>query len=54
GNLYLAQKGIAVLFEDARHETLTGFWREVLGLEDTQPGYRIATGEYAFHYHIGA
>jgi hypothetical protein len=54
GNLYLAQKGIAVLFEDARHDVLPGFWREVLGLEETQPGYRIATGEYVLHYHIDA
>jgi hypothetical protein len=54
GDLYLAQKGIAVLFEDARHDTLSGFWREVLGLQETQPGYRIAAGEYIFHYHIGA
>jgi len=54
GNLYVAQKGIAVLFEDARHDTLSGFWREVLGLEELQAGYRIATDEVIFHYHIGA
>jgi hypothetical protein len=54
GNLYAAQKGIAVLFEDARHETLSSFWREVLGLEEPQPGYRIITGEQIFHYQIGA
>ena len=54
GDLYLAQKGIAVLFEDDRHDALSGFWREVLGLEETQPGYRIATDEHIFHYHIGA
>ena len=54
GNLHVAQKGIAVLFEDARHDTLSGFWREVLGLEEPQPGYRIATDDYVFHYHIGA
>ena len=54
GNLYLAQKGIAVLFEDDRHGTLSGLWLEVLGLEEPQPGYRIATDEYLFHYHIGA
>ncbi len=53
GNLYLAQKGIAVLFEDARHEVLAPFWREVLGLERPQPGYRIVTDRYAFHYHLG-
>jgi hypothetical protein len=54
GNLYVAQEGIAVLFEDARHEALSGFWRELLGLEDPQPGYRIATDDYVFHYQIGA
>jgi len=54
GTLYVAQKGIAVLFEDARHDTLSGFWREVLGLEEVQPGYRIVTDEYIFHYQIGA
>jgi hypothetical protein len=54
GNLYLALKGIAVLFEDARHDILSAFWQELLGLEGTQPGYRIATGDYIFHYHIGA
>jgi hypothetical protein len=54
GNLYLAQQGIAVLFEDRRHETLTPFWRDVLGLDVSQPGYRIVTDRYAFHYHIGA
>jgi hypothetical protein len=53
GNLYLAQKGIAVLFEDQRHEVLSGFWQEVLGLDATQPGYRIVTDRYVFHYHIG-
>ncbi len=54
GTLYVAQKGIAVLFEDARPDTLSGFWREVLGLEEVQPGYRIVTDEYVFHYQIGA
>jgi hypothetical protein len=54
GNLYAAQKGIAVLFEDDRHEILSGFWREVLGLEEPQPGYRIVTDDYLFHYQIGA
>jgi hypothetical protein len=53
GNLYVAQKGIAVLFEDARHDALSGLWREVLGLGEPQPGYRIATDEVVFHYHIG-
>ena len=52
GNLYLAQMGIAVLFEDRRHELLSGFWQEVLGLDVTQPGYRIVTDDYVFHYHI--
>jgi hypothetical protein len=53
GNLYLAQKGIAVLFEDKRHETLSGFWQEVLGLSGLQPGYRIVAYQTAFHYHLG-
>ena len=53
GNLYVAQMGVMELFEDARHDTLSGFWREVLGLEEPQPGYRIATDDYIFHYHIG-
>ncbi|MEJ2737589.1 MAG: hypothetical protein P8189_29215, partial [Anaerolineae bacterium] len=53
GTLYLAQKGIAVLFEDRRHEVLAGFWQEVLGLDTLQTGYRIVTGRYVFHYHLG-
>jgi hypothetical protein len=53
GNLYLAQKGIAVLFEDQRHEVLSGFWEEVLGLDAPKPGYRIVTDRYVFYYHIG-
>jgi hypothetical protein len=53
GTLYLAQKGIAVLFEDRRHEVLAGFWQEVLGLDTLQIGYRIVTGRYVFHYHLG-
>jgi hypothetical protein len=53
GNLHVAQKGIAVLFEDARHDLLADFWREVLGLEVVQPGYNIVTADYAFHYHLG-
>jgi hypothetical protein len=53
GNLYLAQQGIAVLFEDRRHDVLAGFWQEVLGLAAPQPGYRIVTGRYAFYYHLG-
>ncbi len=54
GNLYLAQQGIAVLFEDQRHEILAPFWREVLGLATPQPGYRIVTDRHVFHYHIGS
>jgi len=53
GGLYVAQRGIAVLFEDARHDLLVDFWREVLGLEEVQPGYRIVTGDYVLHYHLG-
>ena len=51
--LYIAQKGIAVLFEDRRHDVLAGFWRECLGLDPAQPGYRLVTSRYAFYYHIG-
>lgn len=51
--LYVAQKGIAVLFEDQRHETLSGFWQEVLGLAAPQPGYRVVTDRFALHYHLG-
>lgn len=53
GTLYLAQQGIVVLFEDARHEMLAPFWREVLGLDILQPGYRLVTDRYAFYYHLG-
>ena len=53
GGLYMARKGIAVLFEDKRHDVLSGFWREVLGLEGPQPGYRVITDRFAFHYHLG-
>jgi hypothetical protein len=53
GNLYLAQRGIAVLFEDRRHEVLASFWAEALGLEAPQPGYRIVSDRYIFHYQIG-
>jgi hypothetical protein len=42
-----------VLFEDRRHEILSGFWHEVLGLDAPQPGYRIVTDRYVFHYHLG-
>jgi hypothetical protein len=54
GDLYVAQQGVGVLFEDKRHEALAPFWREVLGLEAPQPGYRIVTDGHAFCYHIGA
>ena len=53
GTLYVAQKGIAVLFEDKRHEVLSGFWKEVLGLANPQPGYRVVTERTVFYYHIG-
>jgi hypothetical protein len=53
GNLYAAQKGIAVLFEDKRHAVLSGFWQGALGLDLPQPGYRIVTDRFAFHYHLG-
>ena len=53
GNLYVAQQGIAVLFEDKRHDLLAPFWREVLGLANPQPGYRVVTSQVVFHYHIG-
>jgi hypothetical protein len=53
GHLYVAQKGIAVLFEDRRHGLLSGFWQEVLGLDAPQPGYRIVTGRFAFCYNPG-
>lgn len=52
GNLYIAQKGIAVLFEDARHEILSDFWAEALGLKNPQPGYRVVTQQAALHYQI--
>jgi hypothetical protein len=62
GGLYVAQKGVAVLFEDQRHEVLAGFWQEVLGpplgapasSDGFQPGYRIVTDSYVFYYHIGS
>ncbi len=53
GPLYLAQKGIAVLFEDKRHDLLSPFWQEVLGLPLPQAGYRILTDRFVFHYHLG-
>ena len=54
GNLFVAQKGVAVLFEDKRHEVLSAFWQEVIGLDASQPGYRIVAGRYVFHYSINA
>jgi hypothetical protein len=53
GSLLVAQKGVAVLFEDRRHTVLSPFWQEVLGVDGVQPGYRILTGQYVFHYNIG-
>jgi hypothetical protein len=53
GNLYVAQKGVAVLFEDRRHDLLSGFWREVLGLGTPQPGYEVLTRRLAFYYNPG-
>ena len=53
GNLYVAQQGVPTLFEDDRHEVLTSFWQELLGLEATQPGYRVIGPTAAFHYHRG-
>jgi hypothetical protein len=32
---------------------LAAFWREVLGLDAGQPGYRIVTGWHVFHFNIG-
>lgn len=52
GNLYVAQRGIAVLFEDKRHDVLSNFWREVVGLDAPQPGYRVVTERMAFYYHL--
>jgi hypothetical protein len=53
GNLYAAQQGVGVLFEAARREALHDFWRIALRIQNPQPGYRVETGDYAFHYHIG-
>jgi hypothetical protein len=54
GNLFMAQKGVAVLFEGRRQAALSAFWQEVLGLGEVQPGYRVVSGPYVFHYHIDA
>jgi hypothetical protein len=53
GNLYVAQKGIAVLFEDRRKDLLAPFWEDVLSLKSPQPGYRVVTGSTALAYHLG-
>ncbi|MGQ9598070.1 MAG: hypothetical protein ACUVWZ_01505 [Anaerolineae bacterium] len=53
GSLYLAQKGMAVLFEDKRHDLLSPFWQEVLNLPMPQVGYRIVMDPFVFHYHLG-
>jgi hypothetical protein len=61
GGLYVARKGVAVLFEDRRHEVLADFWQEVLGprpgapesADAFPPGYRIVTDSYVFYYQIG-
>lgn len=53
GSVYVAQQGIAVLFEDQRHEALAPFWAEVLGLTLVQPGYWIETSGTVFGYHLG-
>jgi hypothetical protein len=53
GNLYVAQKGVAVLFEDKRHDQLSGFWQQVLALDTPQSGYQIVTGRVAFYYNPG-
>ena len=53
GGLYVAQKGIAVLFEDARHDVLSAFWEQLLGIERIQPGYRILSGATGLWYNPG-
>ena len=53
GTLYVAQKGVAVLFEDKQHEILLPFWREVLGLVALPAGYRVVTEGVAFSYNLG-
>jgi hypothetical protein len=53
GSLYIAQKGVAVLFEDARHNVLAPFWRDLLGLARPRPGYRVVTERRALLYHLG-
>jgi hypothetical protein len=53
GSLYVAQQGVPALFEDARHARLAGYWQELLGLETTQPGYRVIGATAALYYHRG-
>ncbi len=53
GRLYIALKGVAVLFEDKRHELLADFWRQVLDLPAPQPGYRLLSDRFALYYHLG-
>jgi hypothetical protein len=53
GNLFIAQPETALLFEQGNRHALSGFWQEVLGLRELQPGYRIVTGEYSLLYHLG-
>ncbi|MFC2023591.1 hypothetical protein ACFLT5_02510 [Chloroflexota bacterium] len=52
-NLCIAQKGIAVLFEDRRHDLLGDFWGVLLGIQSPQPGYRVVTDSSALYYHLG-
>jgi hypothetical protein len=53
GDLYVAQQGLAILFEDERQGALTAFWREVLGLDVPRPGYRLVTDRFAFQANLG-
>ncbi len=43
GNLFVAQEGVAILFEEERAESLSSFWEQVLGIERSQPGLQIVT-----------
>ncbi len=53
GNLYVAAQGVAMLFEVERGQALGALWREVLGLERLEPGYRVVTGSHALVYQRG-
>lgn len=53
GDIYVAQEGMDVLFEQARADTLTGFWQEVLGVHEVWPGFRVVTETLGLYYHIG-